>query len=125
MSRCISRLMRLLLGLAFVGLSFYAFGNNGEEGVIVSTAIAVPMFVACSMASRDQFGSTFVLITFSTIGFFIGLESPPIPWRYSGMEPTVFAIVGCAIGLVWVEWNYRRNRRSKSAGSASDRRDAG
>jgi hypothetical protein len=112
---------RLLLGTMFVALPFAVFGRYGQSGVIVSIFIAVPMFIACCIASRDQLQSMFGIIACTAFGLFIGALFPSVGRRYDmAMKITVYAMSGRAVGLLWSEIFYAKQARENASKMIDD-----
>jgi hypothetical protein len=112
---------RLLLGTVFVALPFSAFGGFGLNGVIVSIFIAVPMFIACCVASRDQLQSMFGIIACTTFGLFIGALIPSVGRPYDmAMQINFYAISGCVVGLLWSEFFYAKQARGRASQTIAD-----
>lgn len=114
---------RLMLGTAFVALPFATFGGFGENGIVVSIVIAVPMFISSCIASRDQLQSMFGIIGFTTLGLITGtIVSPVVGRRYDvAMHENICAMFGCAIGLFWSENFYAGRLRARLAREFSER----
>ena len=112
---------RLLLGTVFVALPFAAFGGFEPNGIIVSTLIAVPIFIACCIASRDQLHSMFGVMAYTTFGLFIGALFPTVGRRYDVMMPINFcAMTGCAVGLIRSEFFYAKQSRVRTSLATAD-----
>lgn len=114
---------RLLLGTIFVALPFAAFGGFEPNGIIVSTFIAVPMFIACCIATRDQLHSMFGIMAYTTFGLFIGALFPTVGRRYDAnvMAAINFcAMIGCAVGLSRSEFFYTKQLRERTLLASAD-----
>ena len=108
---------RILLGMVFVALPFSAFGGFGPQGIIVAAIIAVAMFTACCIASRDQLQSMFGIIACTTVGLFIGtLFMPTFTRHYNSTNYLIFfGSIGCFIGILWSEHFYSVKMREQAS----------
>lgn len=101
--------------MAFVALPFSAFSGFGPQGIIVATVIAVAMFTACFIASRDQLQSMFGIIACTIAVVFVGgLFTVPSNRRDGASVFIFYASVGCAIGILWSEHHYSVKRREQA-----------
>ena len=107
---------RLLLGTVFVALPFATFGGFGLNGIVVSIFIAVPMFTASCIASREQLRSIFGIVTWTTFGLFIGGLFPSVGRQYDWEKQQIFcALCGCAAGLLRSEMFYAREASERAS----------
>ena len=114
---------RMLLGMVFVALPFSAFGGFGPQGIIVAAIIAVAMFTACCIASRDQLQSMFGIIACTIAAIFVGgLFIGPSNRHGPVSDLILYASVGCAIGILWSEHFYSVKRREQ--GSVKEKKDS-
>ena len=114
---------RMLLGMVFVALPFSAFSGFGPQGIIVAAIIAVAMFTACCIASRDQMQSMFGIIA-CTVAFVLleGLFTGPSNRHGPASDLILYTSVGCAIGILWSEHFYSVKKREQA--SVKEKKDS-
>ena len=109
---------RILLGMVFVALPFSAFGGFGLRGIVIATVIAVAMFTACCIASRDQLQSMFGIIACTTVGLFFGsLLMPTYSMHFNSANLFFFyGLIGAFVGILWSEHFYSVKKREQALG---------
>lgn len=102
--------------MVFVALPFSAFSGFGRQGIIIATIIAVAMFTACCIASRDQLQSMFGIIACTIAVVFLGgLFIGPSNRHDDANNLIICASVGCAMGILWSEHFYSVKRREQAS----------
>ncbi len=99
---------RIFLGIIFVALPFSTFGRMELMGILASLMIAIPMFIASCIATREQFQSMFGIIACTVSVSFIAALFAPAYRRFDEAQYFLFwALVGMFSGILWSESYYR------------------
>ncbi len=111
--------------MMFVALPYSAFGGFGLQGNIVATIIAISMFTACCIASRDQLQSMFGIIACTVAVVFVGALFPRPGNRLDGARDLIFyASIGCTIGILWSEHFYSVKKRQQASGKVENEKQS-
>lgn len=114
MARHTFSIRRIMLCTASVAMPLAAFGRFEQSGLLVSFIIAVPLFIACLIASRDQLQSMLGILACTFAGICVSLLFPTVG-RYEDFvaQSQLFGMIGCFVGLFWSEGLYASKRRAR------------
>mgnify|MGYP003665733014 CR=1 FL=1 len=100
-----------MLGTVLTAMPISYFGIVGGSGIVVSTAIAIPLLIICLIADQSQIESMIGIFACAALGWFAGSLLPSMGLREFQLNSTSCAGVGCVLGLVWSESLYARKRQ--------------
>jgi RsiW-degrading membrane proteinase PrsW (M82 family) len=84
--------------------------------MMVASFIAIHMFIACCIATKDQLQSMFGIIACTVAVVFVGALFPKPGNRLDGARDLIFyASIGCAIGILWSEHFYSVKTREQAS----------